>query len=169
MRFSPRLVAVLLSGTTVLVVGGCRAAAPTPADVWNRATDLESARSLMESIPPTLAVAGPAGWLDIFEGSASFFMASDGAVTFGDADSLRTFLASFAPTVSAMTLEWGEMKIEPLAPGVTAVAASYTEEITMTDGGTDRFGGYVTGVARSSGGRWRVQHLHWSSPPAPTP
>ena len=92
-------------------------------------------------------------------------MASDGGTAFPDADSLRVFLGSFAPTVSAMTLEWGELRIEPLAPGVTAVAASYTEEITMTGGEADRFGGYVTGVVRLSAGRWQVQHLHWSSPP----
>jgi len=119
------------------------------------------------SIPDALAERGPSAWLDFFEDSPSFFMASDGAVVFADPSAARDFLADFAPRVSAMTLTWHDPRFEDLGGGVVAVTAGYDETIRMTDGAESSFGGRMSGVVRRTGGAWRLQHLHWSSPVAP--
>jgi hypothetical protein len=122
--------------------------------------------TMFEGIPDLLATQGPPGWLVVFEDTPSFLMASDGAVAFPSRDSAVAFLHGFAPTVAAMELDWRDIRITALAPGLAVIAAGYDERIIMVAGDTVAFGGYVTGVARSRDGVWRLQQLHWSSPAA---
>lgn len=123
------------------------------------------AEAFFAAIPARLARAGPLAWLDLFESGPAFFMASDGAVAFEDRAAAEAFLAEFAPTVANMRLEWVEPRVDPLTPSVVVVSSAYVEDIALTDGTTSRFSGQVTGVLRRSSGGWRIQHLHWSSPP----
>ena len=145
------------------LVIACAGGSPAPTDAESAAIR-DSAATMFEAIPARLAADGPEGWLAVFEDSPTFLMASDGAIAFPSADSAAAFLAVFGPTVAAMDLEWRDVHITPLGPGLAAVAAGYDERIIQASGDTLRFGGYVTGVARSRDGTWRLQHLHWSSP-----
>lgn len=117
-------------------------------------------------IPSRLATGGPMAWLDLFEDGPAFFMASDGVVAFADRAAAEAFLADFAPRVTRMSLEWIDPRLDPLSASLVVVSASYSETITMADGTVSSFGGHVSGLLRRSGGVWRIQHLHWSSPPA---
>lgn len=126
-------------------------------------TSVDSARLLFVSVPPALAERGPVAWLDFFEDSAAFFMASDGALAFSDRPAAEAFLADFAPTVSSMELEWHDLRFEDLGRGVVVVTSSYRETIRSRDGAESSFGGRVSGVIRQGADGWRFQHLHWSS------
>lgn len=123
------------------------------------------AEAFFDEIPERLASGGPLAWLDLFESGPAFFMASDGAVAFEDRPAAEAFLADFASQVASIRLEWREPRIDPLTSSLVVVSSDYVEEIVTTDGETSRFGGHVTGVLRRAGGTWRIQHLHWSSPP----
>lgn len=125
----------------------------------------DSALAFVASIPDHLVDRGPIGWLDLFATTPDFFMASDGGMAFANRDSAAAFLARFAPTVSRMTLQFDDLRAEPLAPGLAVVFAGYRETIETTDGTTPRFGGAMTAVVRHGDTGWRLQHLHWSSPP----
>lgn len=142
----------------VLVAGCGRGKAPVEA--------ARSADAFFGVIPSRLAAEGPTAWLELFEDGPTFFMASDGAVAFADRAEAEAFLAEFAPRVSTMRLEWIEPRLDLLTPSLAVVSSSYAEEIVMTDGTVSSFGGHVSGVLRRSGGAWKIQHLHWSSPPA---
>lgn len=124
------------------------------------------AEAFFTGIPAELAARGPLAWLDLFEDGPAFFMASDGAVAFHDRAEAEIFLADFAPGVSGMRLEWIDPRLDPLTESIVAVSSSYAETITLSDGTATSFGGHVSGVLRRRGGAWRIQHLHWSSPPA---
>jgi hypothetical protein len=150
-----------------LSFGACDPAPAGGPDARDSALPLETVRAFFDSIPPALAAEGPSAWLDFFEDSPSFFMASDGAIAFPDQSSAEAFLEDFSTRVSAMSLEWFQPRFEILSAGVVVVITSYHEEITMTDGTLSSFGGSVSGVIRNHAGLWRLQHLHWSSPVAP--
>lgn len=145
---------VVVLGTTACGVGSA------PAET------ARGAEAFFLGIPAELAARGPLAWLDLFEDGPAFFMASDGAVAFDDRAAAETFLADFAPTVSGMSLEWIDPRLDPLTASIVAVSSSYAETITLTDGTATRFGGHVSGILRRSGAEWSIQHLHWSSPAA---
>ncbi|MGD8869846.1 MAG: nuclear transport factor 2 family protein [Gemmatimonadales bacterium] len=150
---------------------------PAIACAPDRTPDLDAAHALalrdsvMEvarQISADLAADGPIAWLRYFETGPAFLMATDGRIVFPSSDSARVFVEYLSRHLSAVDLDWLDLRVEPLAPGVAALAASYRETITYTAGNDTTFGGYVTGVARHTEGGWRLQHLHWSSP-VPSP
>ena len=124
----------------------------------------DSVMEVAQRIPGDLSADGPSAWLRYFETGPAFFMANDGRIVLPSSDSARVFVEYLSRQLSAVDLNWLDLRVEPLAPGVAALAASYRETITYTAGSDTTFGGYVTGVARHAGDGWRLQHLHWSSP-----
>jgi len=163
---------VKLAKISVTVLWAAVACAP------DRTQDLEPAHaaalrdSVMQvarQIPRDLAADGPIAWLRYFETGPGFIMATDGRIVFPSSDSARVFVEYLSRNLSAVDLDWLDLRVEPLAPGVAALAASYRETITYTAGGDTTFAGYPTGVARHRADGWRLQHLHWSSPVPPLP
>lgn len=153
-----------LAGIALPLLVGCGGGAGPDPVVHDAEATRDSAAAMFEAIPALLAEQGPRGWLAVFEEAPTFLMASDGVIAFPSADSAASFVTAFAPTVAAMELEWRNPRMTTLAPGVVAIAAGYAERILRTAGDTLVFGGYITGVARSRDGTWRLQQLHWSSP-----
>jgi hypothetical protein len=143
----------------------CAPAADPRLDPEHAGAMRDSVGALLEDIAAGLAAEGPLAWLRYLEDSPGFVMVSDGQVVFPNRDSAQAFLLSFAESVTSMQLVWDSTRVEPLAPGIAAIAAQYHESITDTAGAVASFGGSVSGVARNRSGEWRFQHLHWSSPP----
>jgi hypothetical protein len=129
----------------------------------------DSVRQFAVQIARDLARDGPAAWLRHFERDAAFFMASDGVLVFPDHDSATVFVEGLARAVSSVDLEWIDLRVEPVAPGLAVIASAYHEAITDTAGATTTFSGYVTGLARHTDRGWRLRDLHWSSPAPPRP
>jgi len=143
---------------------------PETLDAPHAAALSDSVRQFAVRIARDLAQEGPAGWLRHFERHPSFFMASDGALVFPDNDSAAAFVDVLARQFAAIDLEWIDLRVEPVAPGLAVIASSYREAITDTAGATIAFGGYVTGLAHHAADGWRLRNLHWSSPvPPPHP
>ena len=159
-----RITTLLMTGT---LLSGCAPDQGSGLSPDHALALRDSVTRFLESIPNGLDSDGPVAWLRFFESTPSFFMASDGQVAFPGFDSAQAFLEVFSNSVSGMELIWETLRVEPLAPGVAAVAASYRESITDTAGATVSFGGFMTGIARSTAGAWRLQNLHWSSPVPP--
>jgi hypothetical protein len=153
----------------VILSSAILACGPTPQDLDRVHADAmrDSVRQFAVRIARDLAQDGPAAWLRHFDRHPSFFMASDGALVFPDADSATAFVEHLARGVSAVDLEWVDLRVEPVAPGLAVVASGYRESIVDTAGVTVEFGGYMTGLARHTPDGWRLRHLHWSSPASP--
>ncbi|MDH5195931.1 MAG: hypothetical protein OEY20_01620 [Gemmatimonadota bacterium] len=136
-------------------------------DAAHAAAMRDSVVGFATTIARHLSEDGPVAWLRYFETSPAFFMASDGQVVFRSSDSATVLVEGLARTVAALNLEWVELRVEPLAPGLAVVGASYRESITDTAGVIMEFGGFMTAVARHTPDGWRLRNLHWSSPIPP--
>jgi hypothetical protein len=123
-------------------------------------------RILLDGVAEDLGRRGPIAWLDHFHYTPAFFMASDGQVVFEDIDAAVTFVESFAPTIEAMSLDWIDVRVDPLEEGMAVVGASYDESFTDTAGVVTSFSGYFTGLAVGTADGWKLRSLHWSSPVA---
>ena len=155
---------VLIAACTTFA---CRAE-PRDLDRAHAEAMRDSVRRFAVQIARGLAEDGPAAWLRYFEPHPSFFMASDGALVFPDLDSATVFVRELARRYSAIELQWIDLRVEPVAPGLAVIASAYHETITDTAGATIVFGGYVTGLARHTGDGWRLRDLHWSTPVPPS-
>lgn len=124
----------------------------------------DSVEQFFESISSSLSEDGPIAWLQHFEESPEFFMASDGNLVFPSSDSAKAFVRGLSQRISAIQLRWIDLRVVPVNPGVAVAGASYQETVTDTAGVDVSFGGFMTGVVRHNEEGWRIQNLHWSRP-----
>ncbi|KPJ87171.1 MAG: hypothetical protein AMS18_14960 [Gemmatimonas sp. SG8_17] len=151
-------------GTSLLaVVLGCRAT-PVTLDPAHAAAMRDSVTQMAAAIAQDLARAGPSAWLQYFEDTPAFFMASDGQMLFPTRDSADILVGGLATRISQIVLDWQDIRVEPIAPGLAVMAAPYHEVVTDTAGAQTSFGGFFTGLATHSTVGWQLRNLHWSSP-----
>lgn len=166
MRLSVRHVLIPAAPLSLLL---CQNGVRDPFDPAHVAAMRDSVRDMAAAIARDLERDGPTAWLTYFLDDPGFFMASDGSVVFPSLDSATSFVRGFAPGIDRMELVWGDMRIDPLAPGSAILGASYDEVLTDTSGVESRFRGYFTGLAVHAPEGWRLRHMHWSSPASETP
>lgn len=153
----------LATAALIAVTSSC-AAPPAELSTEHAAAMRDSVVAMAGSIATALSQDGPAAWLRYFERDPGFFMASDGAMAFPSNDSADTFVADLAGRFASMELTWEDVRVEPVAPSLAVLAASYNESIVDTSGSELRFGGFFTALAIHTSQGWRLQNLHWSSP-----
>ena len=115
-------------------------------------------------IPLYLAREGPLAWRRHLLAEPSFFMATYGSLHLTSGEHAAAFVGEIAPQIASMTLEWREIRVEPLTDELAAVSAGYAEHARFVAGGEERFAGWFTGVAVRTAEGWRLQHAHWSDP-----
>lgn len=152
---------------TLLAALACAPRSPREPDAAHADAMRDSVINFATTIARRLAEEGPAAWPRYFETSPAFFMASDGQLVFPSNDSANAFVEGLTRTITAIDLEWVDLRVEPLAPGLAVIGSSYRERIMDTAGVTVEFGGFMTGVARHTPDGWRLRNLHWSSPVPP--
>jgi hypothetical protein len=155
-------------GTSLLVIVlGCRAA-PVTLEAAHTAAMRDSVTQMAAAIARDLSQTGPSAWLQYFEDTPAFFMASDGQMLFPTKDSADILVRGLATRIPGIVLDWQDIRVEPIAPGLAVMAASYHEVVTDTAGAQTSFVGFFTGVATHTTVGWQLRNLHWSSPvPAP--
>jgi len=119
---------------------------------------------LTVDIAGAISTKGPAAWLDYFENSQDFFMASDGQIVFHNYTSAQKFIQdTLIKNISKIKLNWGNMRINVLSPRAASIGSDFHEDITMTAGNKlVPVDGYFTGVAVLDGNNWKLRNLHWS-------
>ena len=161
----PRLRASGLMAMAAITVVACdRSISHRQLDGVQAEAIRDSVQQFTAAIAEGLSRDGPIAWLRYFEDNSAFFMASDGDLVFPSIDSATAFVQLLSGRVSAIELEWVDVRVEPLAPGIAVIGASYRESITDTAGAEITFGGFMTGVANHTAEGWRLRNLHWSSP-----
>ncbi len=85
----------------------------------------DSVEQFFESIIGGLSEDGPIAWLQYFEESSEFFMASDGKLLFPSSDSAKAFVRGLSQKISAIQLRWIDLRVAPISPGTAVVGASY--------------------------------------------
>ena len=126
-------------------------------------------RRMAADIASDLSREGPTAWLRYLDNDGRFLMAVDGKLQIDGAAATKSSLVEFAKYVPHVEPTWTDLRVDPLAPGVASLAASYRETQTDTHGHSDLVEGYFTGVAMRTATGWKLRSAHWSSPVAKQP
>jgi hypothetical protein len=169
-RWSKRLagaVAQAALGAMVLVLASCRSLPPDASTSSGPAAADAGVRRMAASIARDLARDGPNAWLHYFVDRPEFFMANNGTLQFASYAEAAAFLPNFAVGVAHLELAWGDIRVDPVAPGAAVMAASYREVFTDKGGHVAKFSGFFTGTAVETAQGWKLRDAHWSSPLPP--
>jgi hypothetical protein len=123
----------------------------------------DSVFKLTADIATNISTKGPAAWLNYFEDTPGFFMASDGQLAFTDYPSAKAFiLNTLVKSIPHIKLRWENLRIDPLTSNLAAMGADFHEDITNAAGNSLPFDGYFTATAHFNGHSWKLRNLHWS-------
>jgi hypothetical protein len=151
------------SGTHYAALGESQALTP------ERATAVQDGvRAFMRDVAHDVTQDGPAAWRKQFADTPAFFMAVNGKMAFANSAEVTARLPQVALAIKQIELNWGDdLRVDPLAPDLAVVGASYHEAQVWADGHHVEDSGYFTGVAQYRDGRWQFRDAHWSEPVPP--
>ena len=151
---------------TALFLVSCRSVTPGEVDAPSAAAIDSGVRQMASAIARDVGQDGPNAWLRYFVDGPEFFMANNGSLQFSNFGEAKSFMNGFSAGVAHLELTWGEIRVDPVAPGTAVIAAPYHEAFTDLKGKTLRYDGFFTGLAIETKSGWRIRDAHWSSPVA---
>lgn len=122
----------------------------------------DSVRHFAAAIADDVSRGGPSAWLPHFVHGPEFFMAAEGRLAFPSFDSATTFVHALSRIISHIDLAWADIRVDPIAPGIAILAASYREVLTPATGRETRGSGYFTGLAIHTASGWQLRDANWS-------
>ena len=132
-------------------------------DAASSAGVADSVRTFMETLAREVTRDGPAAWRRQFATDTAFFMASEGRLVFSSAAAAGRGIDELTRVIAHIELRWGgDVRVDPLGPGLAMVGASYTEMRVDTAGHRVDEMGYFTGLAEHRAEGWRFRDAHWS-------
>lgn len=163
--------ALLLAVLTVPAALSQQAApnrAPQPLTPAASAQVDKDVRAFMQTVAHDVTLDGPIAWRKHFEDSPAFFMAVNGSMAFPDSVAATKGIQDATQTIKHIELVWGgDLRVDPLAPGLAVVATSWREIQIYAIGKRVDESGFFTGVAEYRGGRWQFRDAHWSEAVTP--
>jgi hypothetical protein len=116
------------------------------------------------NIAHNISIKGPVSWLNYFENSPDFFMASEGQMVFHSYASAQTFIQdTLVKSVSKINLQWSHIRINVLTTQAASIGSEFHEDMTMKAGNkTIPLDGYFTATAILTNHGWKLRDLHWS-------
>lgn len=106
---------------------------------------------------------GPAAWAARFDTGPAFYMASGGRLVFASGADAARDIPQVAHVIAHIALTWGDsLRIDPLAPGLAAVAVPWHETRSDSAGHQVEDRGYFSGIAEHGAEGWRFRNAHWS-------
>jgi ketosteroid isomerase-like protein len=146
---------------TVAYITSCK-----PASSFNATAIRDSVSQMTANIARDISAKGPAAWLDYFDDTPDFFMASNGQLVFKDYTAARAFIQnSLVRVISKINLRWHQVRIDAFSPDVAAVGADFHEDLTDIKGQTTAVDGYFTATAHHTANGWKLRNAHWSLNP----
>jgi hypothetical protein len=93
-------------------------------------------RAFAQTMARDVTAEGPAAWGKHFAEGSAFFMAANGRLVFPDRASAKAGIQDLTRTLKGIELQWGDdLRVDPLAPNLAMLAASYHEVLISTGGG----------------------------------
>jgi len=123
-----------------------------------------SVTNLTANIAADISTKGPVAWLNYFENSPDFFMASEGQIVFHNYASAQSFIKdTLVKSISKISLQWGKMRINVLNTQLASIGSDFHEDITSLNANqTVPVDGYFTSTAVLTNAGWKLRNLHWS-------
>jgi len=160
----------------ILALLGCRVGAPgggaASLDPTHAASMVDSVRAFADSVARGITTRGPVAWRDYLADDPAFFMASEGRLVFPNHEAASQTIEALRHQITEIQLRWGDsLRVDPLAPGLAVLAASYHETRVDTTGKRLEEDGFFTGLVEHRAGRWQLRDAHWSvvTPPPAVP
>jgi len=126
----------------------------------------DTVTNMVLNVEKDISISGPAAWLNYFENSPHFFMATDGNLVFKDYQSAKAFiLNTLVKSIPHIKLRWDHIRVEPFSDNIASIGADFQEELTSNAGKTVFFTGYFTATAHKTNVGWKLINVHWSIKP----
>ena len=136
---------------------------PAHLGIQDSARVKESVNRMAVNMARDISNKGPAAWLNYFENSPRFFMASQGQLVFADYQSAQNFiLNTLDKEISKISLRWNNLWVDPLASDLAFIGADFHEDLSNISGKIISIDGYFTGTASRGNNGWKLRNLHWS-------
>ena len=159
-----RSLIVLCTGILIACAG---AAPPRQLSTAEALTVTNGVRGFVAAVATGVTQRGPVAWRDYFADTPAFFMAVDGHMAFETSDAATQGIRAVAKSIPHIELHWGEVRVDPLTPGLAMVAAPYHELQIDAGGRQVSMDGYFTALAELGPDGWRFRNAHWSTAIAP--
>ena len=123
-----------------------------------------SVTNLTVNIASDVSTKGPIAWLNYFENSPDFFMASEGQIVFHNYASAQTFIQdTLTKNISKIHLQWSHIRVNALSTQTASIGSNFHEDMTIiASNKTISVDGYFTATAILTNNGWKLRNLHWS-------
>jgi hypothetical protein len=153
---------VLFGLPFIVGVTACKQSAPV-ADTLNTAAITQDVKTQLDSTATDITLRGPIAWLDHFENTPDFFMASDGNLAFNNYASADSFIRNtLIKQIKQIKLKFTALRVNVQSEQYALVGATFHEDITDTNGKATPFDGYFTATLHHTARGWRYRNMHWS-------
>ncbi len=155
-----------------LILGGCAPRSGAAFDVAHRAAIVDSVRTLLAGWTGAMnrrQSDSAAAW---YSGDRDFRWIENGEIRYTSPAEVREAMAEVFPSLRGFALTLVDPTITPLAPGVAAVTASFTQTMTDTTGHVTGVAGAMSMTVVHGDSGWRIlvgQAATLSVPPAAAP
>lgn len=161
-RLYPGLTFWVILSVAINVAISCKQS-PAHLGIPDSAHVKEDVSKMAANMAQDISKKGPAAWLDYFENTPGFFMASQGQLVFTDYQSAQSFiLNTLDKEISKISLRWNNLRVDPLASDLALIGGDFHEDLSNISGKIISIDGYFTGMASLSNNRWKLRNLHWS-------
>jgi hypothetical protein len=160
------------SGAAVVAavaLAACKpAAAPFTAE--HQAALADSVREVAARLAAEISAHGYRAFTPVMDSAPGYVWAYNGFIAFPSFDSMATWARSSPEPKTPEVFAWDSVRVEPIAPGVATLAATYAETAPDRTGNQGTEKGVFTAVAVHRADGWKFTDAHTSTlPPPPDP
>jgi hypothetical protein len=117
---------------------------------------------MMDSVKKNIAIT-PGKWMNYFEDTSLFYMASEGKLVFQSYNAAQKFITdTLVHYISTVNLIWKNIHADSIAENTVAINTAYHEDLTAESGNIMHEDGYCTAIADNTNAGWKFRNLHWS-------
>jgi len=159
------------NGTVVvasLLVASCQPSAPAFGPAQREAL-ADSVRELAARMAADVSAHGYRGFVQAMDSAPGYAWAYNGFLPFTSFDSMAAWARTDPEPKVPEVFAWDSVRVEPIAPGVAGLAATYAETRPDSTGAPKTEKGVFTAVAVHRAGGWKFTAAHTSTLPPPPP
>jgi hypothetical protein len=151
---------------SLFIIGSCNSPTKTATQAGLKESR-EEIGQLAIKMESDISKNGPVAWLNYFEESPDFFMASNGELVFKDYQGANSFITKvLVKNIAKIALKLTNIHVDPYTAVWGSIGADFNEDLTDPSGKTIGIDGYFTATVHKTANGWKLRNAHWSIKPA---